>query len=257
MLRIETPKLEGARGGLLNAVDVVKSNDSSIFVTELLEGVADVAPAVIESLGNQVGAYSKTPVPEVENIESVRFSAYTLFEDALLYSKEEQSNAKDTHERRLSFAVEQALESRLLAPKAVDLTPTPGTAVTNARAALGILEQYAAQNSGFLPVIHTNRLGASMLRDLKVDESNWRIHTKQGSPVANGGGYTNDTAIGGVTASDTQAWVYVTTGLVLFEGETISAEGYALKSNISSEMVETNFLAAVAGVVGAVLLGIE
>lgn len=256
MLRIETPQVEGARGGLLNALDPIKVSPQEINFAEQLEGVIDGVPNIISLFREQEGAISKTAFG-AENIDTFGFTAYTMANEPLLYGVDASDQVKEAHERGLSVALEGALESRLLAVNAVDLTPVPGTPVTSARAALGLLEQYASISSGFMPMIHTNRLGASMLRDLKVDESNWQIHTKQGTPVANGGGYTSETEVGGVTASDTQAWVYITTGLIVMQTDHQVVQGYELKRNEVSALVETDFLVANAGVICAVLLGME
>lgn len=253
MLRIETPQLEESRGGLFSAIEPIKSSSQNVNFAEQFEGVLDADPRIISLFREQSGAVSKE-ASKVSNVDTLGFTAYSMIDDSLLYTSGAAVELKASHERRLSPAVENALEARLLAPKAVDLTPTPGTAVANARAALGILEQYAGANSGFLPVIHTNRLGASMLRDLKVDESNWKLHTKQGSPVANGAGYTGQT-IGGITPTADQAWVYVTTGLVILRSDNEVVEGYEIAHNVHTALVETDILVANFGVIGAVLLG--
>lgn len=253
MLRIETPQLEASRGGLLSAVEVVKTPSSEINFAEQFEGVLDGTPSAIKLFREQVGEVTKTPI-EAQNFDSYGFTAYTLVENSLLYVTDSAQQVEAAHKRGLSVAVEKGVESLLLSVNALDLTPTPGTPVTNARAALGILEQYAGANSGFLPVIHTNRLGASLLRDLKIDESKWTIHTKQGSPVANGAGYEGAT-IGAVTPTAGQAWVYVTTGLFIMQYDHDTKEGRNLATNTASALVESDFLIANAGVVGAVLLG--
>jgi hypothetical protein len=162
---------------------------------------------------------------------------------------------KDSHTNGMSHAVEEAVQALLLNPVAVDLTPTPGTAVTDSRAALGILEQYAGSRYRGLPVIHANRYAVALFRDLEVDTSNWRIHTTQGTPVSNGSGY-GQVGPGDVLATATQAWIYVSGQVNIWQGSTEVITGLDIEHNRRNTLAETRFLANIEGPVGAILLGI-
>jgi len=86
-----------------------------------------------------------------------------------------------------SFGVEQYTQE-VLNGLAVDITPTPGTPVTNIKAALGLLEQYAAERYSGLPLIHANKFATELMTELQVG-TDGKLHTVNGTPISNGGGY--------------------------------------------------------------------
>lgn len=184
---------------------------------------------------------------------------FTLYQGLEMFIFE-QDQIKDlvtsAFNRSESTSVERKFQTNVLNPLAMDITPTAGTAVTNARQALGMLEQSFGSSIAARPVIHTNRLGASLLRDLQVG-SDYKLHTKQGSPVANGSGY-GDTGPGGLVAGPGEAWVYVTSDVLLARSEIVTGEPvYDLPKNKVSYLVEATYIPITAGPIGAILLGAQ
>ncbi|UQS95166.1 hypothetical protein Pam4_23 [Pseudanabaena phage Pam4] len=96
-----------------------------------------------------------------------------------------------------------------MASTATDVTPTPGTPLDLVDG-LALLEQYAAENYGGVPVLHVPRGATTRLAAHgAVDRYGTRIETPQGAFVASGGGYTGESGPG-ADATAGQAWLYVT-----------------------------------------------
>lgn len=251
MISFEAPDIAPARGGLLSVVDPIKDFDNHAFFTGIeYESVLDVVPRFVPTDG------SDKIFDELANENATPFDVYSGLDSPLLVSDgNESSRLTDSHTNGMSHATEQAVQTLLLNPVAVNLTPTPGTPVTDPRVVLGLLEQFAGSQYRGLPVIHANRFAVALFRDLEVDTSNWVIHTPQGTPVANGSGY-GQTGPGGVVATATQAWVYVSGQVNIWQGPTEVRDGTDLEANRRLHLAETRFLANIEGPVGAVLLGI-
>lgn len=251
MISFEAPDIAPSRGGLLSAVDVITDFDSKAFYTGIeYESGLDVLPRAIPTDGSDK-LFDETRIEK-----AVEFGIYSGIDRPMLVTAgDPKSFLASTHKNGTSHAVEEAVQTLLLNPVAVDITPTPGTAVTDARAALGLLEQYIGSRFRGLPVIHANRFAVALFRDLEVDTSNWIIHTTQGTPVANGSGYGQE-GPGDVLATATQAWVYVSGQVNIWQGETSVYDAPDLKENRHQYLAETRFLANIEGPVGAILLGI-
>lgn len=249
MVNFEAPVADKPVGGLLAVVTPETIDDGVIWHVDDYQKLVDVAPQLIPAEGEE------KQFGKIENGTLESFTIYSGVDTSLLFESgsnyEEQ--LKQSHENGSSHAVEAALQSLILNPEGVDLTPTTGTAVTNGHLAAGILEQWIAERSRTRPIIHTNRLGASLLRDLKI-EGDWIIHTKQGTPVANGSGY-GSTGLAGADAEAGQAWVYVTADMNIYRGETNVYEGRHLADNRRYVLAETNYMIVNPGPVGALLLG--
>lgn len=246
MIRLETPAIEATHGGLLAVVAPETIDSSIIRYVDTYERPLDVLPQLIPETGDKSFAKS-------ENGTAQAFTVYTGYEGSLLFQNGQDytSQLEESHKNGSSHAVESALQTLILNPQATDLTPVPATAVTNGRLAAGLLEQWIAENTRTRPVIHTNRLGAALLRDLKV-EADWILHTKQGTPVANGSGYS---ATGPTVATAGQAWVYITGQVSIWKSEMETVEAPEPFSNRKYILVETDYLISIEGPVGALLLG--
>lgn len=249
MVYFEAPVADKPVGGLLAVVTPEVIDDSTIMHVDDYQKLVDVAPQLIPAPGEgkQFG--------KIENGTIESFTIYSGVDTSLLFESgsDYEAQLKQSHENGSSHAVESALQNTILNPEGVDLTPEWGTPVTNGRLAAGILEQWIAERSQARPIIHTNRLGASLLRDLKV-EGDWIIHTKQGTPVANGSGY-GSTGLADTDAGADQAWVYVTADINIYRGETNTYEGRHLEDNRRYVLAETNYMIVNSGPVGALLLG--
>lgn len=127
---------------------------------------------------------------------------------------------------------------------AVDLTPTPGTAVPIVEG-MAILEGYAASNYGGPATIHMARSTAvvAFAEDLLTADLNYTVHTKQGTPVANGGGYEDNLGPDGAPAAEGEAWMYVTGPVTVVRTPVVSnrvlgaSEGLNVQNALAERMV--------------------
>lgn len=151
-----------------------------------------------------------------------------------------------------TFGVEEYVQE-VLNDMAVDITPVPGTPVTNVKAALGMLQQYAAERYSGLPLIHANKYAVELMPELVGAPD--ALTTRQGVPIANGGGYGAD-GPGLLTADAGEAWVYISGQVNVWStvGEVI--EGPALKANRNHHLVEATYVATVECFAAAILIGI-
>jgi hypothetical protein len=187
-------------------------------------------------------------------IESEPFSLYRGVEDDILVADNSAAEALRAFKAGESYAVEWSLQDRVLNDAAVDLTPTPGTPVTNLRYAVGLLEQYAADHYSGLPLIHGNRLATTLiLPELEAGEDGV-LRTIHGTPVANGGGYSAQ----GPDSRDagSGAWLYITGQVNIWRGPIGEYTAYDLKGNRAYALAEATYVATVECFVAAILVGI-
>lgn len=194
---------------------------------------------------------------ELDENTSVQFGQYRGFDLSLLLHKgEAQGLVQRAFEANESYGVEKAVQSLLLNPNAVDITPTPGTAVTSPRLALGLLEQYAKDNYSGRPILHGNALAVGFIPELRVDGV--KLSTIHGTPIANGGGYATD-GPGAAEADDGTAWLYISGQVNIWRGQVqINSETvYDLKRNRELGLAERRYAATVECFVAAILVGIS
>lgn len=252
MFKVEAPKvLLPARGGLLAAANVI---------TDDADRVAHFGP---EYEGVPCGQLREIPEPGTDKVfdekplvRGVLFGIYRGLEEPLLVSESSDTQTlRDLFEGGESFAAERAVQRLLLNPDAVDLTPTPGTPVTNLKAAMGILEQYAGEVYGGVPLLHANRYITALMPELQVDDSDWTIHTQQGTPFANGAGYS-DRGPDGLTAPEGAGWLYISGQVNLWQGTPQVTEAHDLKRNKNQALIEAVYAATVECFTAAILVGI-
>lgn len=242
MLRIEAPQAQPEKGGLFAHVTPSTDVDNFAFTQGVsFESVLAGNPQPVPTTGEK----------EFGGIDQVEFDAFTVYSGIEASIVDDvpttQARLKDAFEGNLSKAVESYIQENILN----DGSNISATPVMNPRLALGLLEQWASENLGTLAMIHTNKLGASMLRDLKGDDGT--LFTKQGNPVANGGGY-GAVGPGGTEAAENQAWVYVSRVPTLYRSETLLNEGHILKENLYHVLAEAAFVPIIEGETAALLL---
>lgn len=252
MFTVEAPKvLLPARGGLLAAANVITEDaDRAAYFGVSYEGVPCGHSKEIPPEGTDKEFDTK---PLVEGVE---FGVYRGLQGPLLMSKDSDTQALEAlFEGGESFAVERAVQRLLLNPGAVDLTPAAGAPVTNLKAALGMLEQYASETYSGVPLLHANRYVTALMDELQVDQSTWKIHTQQGTPVANGGGYSK-TGPGGLVAPEGAGWLYVSGQVNLWRDKLQVVESRDLESNTNHALVEAVYSASLECFAAAILVGI-
>jgi len=247
-LHVDAPAIAPAIGGLLPLANVITDNaDSAAY-----HGVNHEAVLTGHSRTAPTDGSDKVFDP-VEFVEGVEFVVYRGIESALLVSADPESIAKAAFTAGESYAVESAVQSLILNTEAVDITPTPGTPVTDARQALGLLEQWASENYYGRPLIHGNRFAVGLIPELQVSAS-FELHTIHGTPIANGGGYSAD-GPGVANAAAGTAWLYISGQVNLWAGKLNVLEGPSLKANRDFALAERPYAATVSGPVAAILVG--
>lgn len=239
------------RGTATGAENVLVATVSALSFTDT--GAAGTAQAVptVSTAGNAPAA-DKVFDQSAGYGDSIEFQTYRGIEDALLLGEDPAALARDAFSAGESFAVETAVQSLLLNPDAVDLTPVPGTGVTNVKAALGLLEQWIAENYSGKPLLHTNKLGAELIFDRIAGAD--PLTTVNGTPVVSGGGYTT-AGPGAVAAGATEAWLYVSGQINLWQGSLTIQSAPKTASNRDFGLAERAYAATNSGPVAAILIG--
>lgn len=242
------------RGTVAGAENVLVTTVGSLVLTYTDTGAAGTAATVptTSTAGNTPPAdkvFDKQTV-----IEAAPFSIYRGVEDDILVNDNSAEEAIRAFKANESYGVEAKLQELFLNPVAEDLTPTPGTPVTNRRYAVGLLEQYAADHYSGLPLIHGNRVATSLILPELVAEGG-TLRTVHGTPVANGGGY-GAAGPDSVTAGAGEAWLYITGQVNLWRGPIGEYKAIDLEGNRAYALAEATYVATVECFVAAILVGI-
>lgn len=179
---IDAPaQTQDAVGGLLGTANVVPSSGLETFYgvnyLSILSGHSRVYTEGVEKV------FDVLPV-----VTGDKFTLYRGIETSLLtQSGVGAPEVLRAFNASAGYGVEQHVQG-LMNADAVDLTPTPGTPVTNVKAAIGLLEQYAAERYSGLPLLHANKYAVELMTELTIGEGH-KLHTPNGTPIANGAGY--------------------------------------------------------------------
>jgi hypothetical protein len=251
MIAIDAPIIAGnPGGGLLRVANVIENADGHI----LYNGVKYETAYCGKNESIPTDDTDKN-FREAGTNQSVQFGTYRGVDYSILTHKGDGLVAvESSYLANESYGVEAKVQELLLNPSAVDITPTPGTPVTNPRLALGLLEQYAADNYAGRPILHGNRLAVGFIPELRVDGLD--LSTIHGTPIANGGGYFTN-GPGAVAAADGQAWLYISGQVNIWKGALrVVGEAYDLKRNRELALAERKYAASVECFVAAILVGI-
>lgn len=253
---VATP--DGAEHTYADAGDyvVLITDDTHGFVATVTVTVEDgevSGPFVVDA------GFAKVPTDGVDLVDGAPFTLYHLFRCSQVGMPEAEFAERARAAMRLGEgrALERVTGSQLPLGYsdgvdrmgAVDLTPTPGTGVSPARA-VAELEKYAAANYGGVPVIHVPRDVGSLLGTAgTILRSGARLETVQGAATASGGGY--DVLQGPATdpsdpstaipAGPGEAWAYVTGQVVVRRSPTIEVGPLMSRTpaiNVASALVE-------------------
>ena len=147
--------------------------------------------------------------------------------------------------------VEERVQELLLNPAAVDITPTPGTALTDAKAVLGLLEQWMATRFLYQPTLSGNLLAVNLIQPGVPTIT----ETPHGAPIASAAGYG---AVGpdGLEAGPGEAWLYISGQINIWTGSPAKAVSASnLERNRDLTLVEKSYAASIDGPVAAILIG--
>ena len=244
--KIDTPDLELASPGLLSVIDVIDGTGHQLFESTKFELPLD---------GHNIDVPEPGTEKQFDQIDTIvateLFQQYRGIESPVLLGEESKALVKDAYDRGETYAVERKIQELVLNPVAADITPTPGTPVTNHKLAIGLLEQYARDNSTFKPYITGNALAITVVQDFIP-----KLETIFGTTVSLAGGYGAE-GPGGRVAGAGQAWLYVHGKIVLWRGPS-EAEANAIdyRTNRKYALAEGSYAAAVTNFAAAILVGI-
>jgi hypothetical protein len=243
MFKLETPELPAAEDGFLTGVNVITGTGHQLFNETEYE-------LPLDGFNREVPAPGTDKVFDtVDTNTTVLFEAYRGADSPLLLGENPQAIIDAAYARAESHYVGGKVQELLLNDQAVDITPTPGTAVTNPRLALGLLEQWARDNSTFAPTLSGNALVVTLVEDAIPN-----LTTIIGTPVLLAGGYGPD-GPGAVTAPAGTGWLYIHGRINVWTGTPGGAEATDYRSNRKIALAEGLYAASVDSFVAAVLVG--
>jgi hypothetical protein len=247
-ITVDAPAITGSpAGGLLSVANLVPNPDAlavfhGVRYESVLCGHSRRYVEGTDKVFDQLGA-----------IEGAPFTVYRGIETALLTQKD-LAGPEITRAFNASagFGVEEGVQE-LLNAEAVDITPVAGTPVTNVRAAVGLLEQYAAERYSGVPILHGNKFATGLIPELATEGG--KLFTPNGTPVSSGGGY-GTAGPGALVADAGEAWLYISGQVNIWQGEVSTGlEASDLKSNRHYALAEATYVATVECFVAAILVG--
>lgn len=232
---IEAPQVAPAKGGLYEVATIL-SGDVHIGASgfQYLTENCGVSSTLSDPTCVTPEARAEKTFGETTVVESIPPFAVYKGVQCVDMTGDDSSWAEHGLELTEHIAVEHRVMAELLTG-ATDLTPTPGTPVS-VRHGIAILERIAGETYGGVPVFHMSRDTATIgLSDGPLEnDSNYRITTKQGSLVANGGGYyMNLDPTTGTPAPAGQAWIYVTGAVTIVRGPVVTNRVFGIDQKIN------------------------
>lgn len=169
-----------------------------------------------------------------------------------LFRTDYERQVTDKFDRGESFGVEQAFSTLVLKTADTDVISAGTFSVVDA---LGIVEDYIAEQGAGQGLIHVDRFGAARLantRGVKPDED-FHLWTAQGTPIVNGGGYSR-TGPTGQAVTGSQFWLYVTGPTHIWRGAHQYTEAPGLGVNTKFALTERPYVVGADCYVGAILV---
>ena len=202
------------------------------------------------------------PASEVEKVFGTRddlahtrtklFGAYQGVDDQLMRGLDSGKNELvELFGLGESLFVEEKVQKLILSPAATDITPTPGTPVTNIKAAIGLLEQWIATRYLYRPTILGNLLAVNLIDDTKPPAT---LDTTAKTPIGIAAGFGAD-GPGAAEAGPGQAWLYITGQVNVWRGKAEPVTAQDLAKNRELHLIERQYAASVDGPVAAILVG--
>lgn len=244
MFKLDIPVLPAVADGFLSAANVINGSGHQLFEPTSYQLPLDGFNRDVPAAGTE-----KTFEDTLEENSTVLFQSYRGMDSPLLLGEDAAGIVSTSYDRAESYAVARKVQTLILSPDAIDITPTPGTAVTNPRLALGLLEQWARDNSTFAPTISGNALALTLIEDTVAAGA-----TKLGTPVVLAAGYGTD-GPGAAVAGPGQAWLYVHGRVNIWRGPVDTQEATDYRKNRKIALTEASYAASVDSFVAAILVG--
>lgn len=243
MFKLEIPVLPAVTDGFLSGVNVIDGHGHQLFEAAEYELPLDGHNRDVPASGTD------KVFDEIGTNETVIFQSYRGAESPLLLGEDSSSLVGEAYERAESYGVAAKVQALALNPVAVDLTPTPGTPVLNPRLALGLLEQWARDQSTSAPMITGNALAINL-----IEKALHSMATILDTPVVLASGYGVD-GPGAVDAGAGEAWLYITGRINVWRGPHDAIEAIDYRKNRKHALAEASYAASVDSFVGAILIG--
>lgn len=247
MFKIDAPPITAHTPGMAKLANVITGNGNQLYAPVSYE-------VPLDGQNRDVPAQGTDKVfDQVSTNTTVVFQTYRGVNSPMLLGADPQALARDAYDRGEDWAVERNIQTRVLNPKATDLTPVPGTPVTNIRLALGLLEQYARDVSTFAPMLSGNALALLIVEDA-LDWNAPEPSTALGTRAVLAGGY-GPTGPNARVAGAGTAWLYISGQINLWKGTSESNPASDLHTNRTIALAEGSYAASVEAFVAAILVG--
>jgi hypothetical protein len=186
--------------GAVAPITVTVTSTAGLTFSYIISALPLVAPVTLT-------AQEKTP-GQIDVIQGDPFLAYRMVE-CLDLTDDDTGWARTAFGMGEAYAVEEGFWRTVLAQP--DTTIVSGTGIPLLDG-IALAERYAASVYGGIPTLHMDRGMATFgLASMALENSlDWTITTRQGSLVANGGGYDLNTGPTGLPAAAGTDWLYVT-----------------------------------------------
>lgn len=251
MVYIEAPQLTPVtRQTLMDVANVI--TDAHPYT--LMNG-GKYQPRILDGVNRPVPAEGEKKVFDkrsADNTELETFTAYRGLNESLLNGLGEGAAELDAlFAAGEPMFVEDRVQDLLLNPAAEDITPTPGTALTDAKAALGLLEQWIAERFLYQPTLSGNLLAVNLIQPGVPTIT----ETPHGAPIASAAGYSA-TGPDGKVAKPGEAWLYISGQINIWPGQARPAvSGPNLERNRDLSLAEKSYAVSIDGPVAAILIG--
>lgn len=248
MVALEAPELAAsARKTLLDVANVITGAGEYALQNKL-----KYEPRILDGANRDVptdGSDKTFDKRDGTDVEPKLFTAYRGLDEPLLRGVDTgQAELEKLFEAGESIFVEDKVQ-KLLLNTATDITPG-GTAVTDVKGALGLLEQWIATRYLYRPLIAGDLLAANLISP----GTPYVDTTVSGTPIAQAAGFSK-TGPGGKVAGATETWLYISGQLNIWKGSASVQGGPALKQNRDFSLVEKSYAVSIDGPVAAILVG--
>jgi len=243
--KLDIPELPAVVDGFLDHVNVIDGTGHQLFNETDYQLPLDGFNLDVPAEGEQ-----KVFDDTLDENTTTLFGAYRGMDSPLLLGEDTNGMVHAAYDRAESYSVGRKVQTLVLNPAAVDITPTPGTPVTNPRFALGLLEQWARDTSTFAGTISGNALALHLVEDAVKG-----MKTILGTDVFLASGY-GSTGPDARVAGAGQAWLYIHGRVNVWRsprGKDTHAPDYRANRNIA--LAEGLYAASVDSFVAAVLVG--
>lgn len=251
MVYIEAPELTPvSRQTLMDVANIITGAPAYALQNKL-----KYQPRILDGVNRPVpteGEKKTFDKRSTDNTELEVFTAYRGLDEPLM-----NGAGEGAAELEALFAagepmfVEDRVQDLLLNPAAEDITPTPGTALTDAKAALGLLEQWIAERFLYQPTLSGNLLAINLIQPGVP----YITETAHGAPIASAAGFSA-TGPDGQVAGAGEAWLYISGQINIWPGEAGPAtSGPNLERNRDLSLAEKSYAVSIDGPVAAILIG--